>query len=119
LPYVSGPRQQHAMLWQAQAGMRFRMPEGWAIVPGDHAGPQSQTRTTFSSLTPATTRISDADAAKIRSELKGWGVKTVIVGPFQNDKPGTQRSAIKVVEQILGQPPVGQGGVQVWYNIQL
>lgn len=119
LPYVIGPVDQHAMLWQAQAGMRFRMPEGWAIVPGDHAGPQSQTRTTFSSLTPATTHISDADAAKIRSELKGWGVQTVIVGPFQNDAPGTQQSAIKVVEQILGQPPVEQGGVQVWYNIRL
>lgn len=119
LPYVSGPHQQHAMLWQAQAGMRFRMPEGWAIVPGDHAGPQSQTRTTFSSLTPGMTHISDAAAAKIRAELKNWNVQTVIIGPFLNDKPGTQESAIRVVQQILGRPPVEQGGVQVWYDVQL
>ena len=105
------------MLWQAQSGMRFRMAEGWAIVPGDHAGPQSQTRTTFSLLKPGMTHIPEDDAAKIRAELKGWHVQTVIIGPFLNEQPGTRESAIKVVTQILGRPPVEQGGVQVWYDV--
>jgi hypothetical protein len=117
LPYVNRDYEQHSMLWQAQSGMRFRMAEGWAIVPGDHAGPKSQTRTTFSLLKPGTTRIPEDDAAKIRAELNTWHVQTVIIGPFLNQKPGTRESAIKVVEQILGRPPVEQGGVQVWYDV--
>jgi hypothetical protein len=118
LPYVSGPFRQHAMLWQAASGMRFRMPEGWAIVPGDHAGAMSQTRVTFSALTPTMTRIPDADAAAIRAELASWHVRTVIVGPYLNGPPSTRQSAVKVVEQILGRAPVEQGGVQVWYDVQ-
>jgi hypothetical protein len=118
LPYVSQPEQQHAMLWQAEAGMRFRMPEGWAIVPRNHAGLPSQTRTTYSSLTPTTTHIPEPDAARIRAELREWDVQTVIIGPFLNDKPGTRESAIDVTEQILGRSPVEEDGVQVWYGIE-
>ena len=117
LPYVGDSQQEEAMLWQAQSGMHFRMPEGWAIVPGDHFGPQSQTRTTFGMLAPGTTHISDAAAGAIRAELKRWHVQTVIVGPFHRNKPGLRESTVNVVEQILGRAPVEQGGVQVWYDV--
>jgi hypothetical protein len=98
--------------------MRFRMVEGWAIVPGDHAGSQSQTRTTFSMLTPGTTHIPDQTAAKIRQELGTWRVQTVIVGPWLAGDPRTQDAAVKVVDQVLGRVPQRQGGVYVWYNVR-
>jgi hypothetical protein len=118
LPYVSGAKEQHAMLWQAQAGMRFRMIDGWAIIPGNHAGPMTQTRITFSSLTPETARIPDATAAQIRTELGSQHVQTILVGPYLNGDPRRQQSAVKVVTQIVGRPPVQQGGVAAWYGLQ-
>ena len=117
LPYVGDSQQDEAMLWQAQAGMRFRMPEGWAIVPGDHFGPQSQTRTTFGLLTPGTTHVSDAAASAMRADLKRWHVQTVIIGPYHRVNPGMRESTVKVMEQVLGRAPIEQGGVQVWYDV--
>jgi hypothetical protein len=118
LPYVGSIYQQHAMVWQAEAGMRFRMPEGWAIVPGNHAGARSQTRTTFGNLTPATAHVADTVASRIREELTGWHVQTVIVGPYLNGDPRKRQSAVQIVTQVVGRPPVEQGGVQVWYDVQ-
>lgn len=118
LPYVDGLQDEHAMLWQAQAGMRFRMVDGWAIIPGDHAGPMTQTRRTFSALTPATARIPDAAAARIRAELKRQHVQTILVGPWLNGDPRTQQRTAQAVTQIVDRPPDERGDVIAWYDLR-
>lgn len=73
--------QPDTMLWQARSGLWFRMPQGYARIPGcggldtDFAPPS------------ATERGEDVPA--IRRELAFWRVREVIVGP--GSAPGTTR----------------------------
>ncbi len=50
VPYIEGPRNEQASLWQANGGMRFRMVDGWMIAPGLHWG--DPTRSPRRSTTP-------------------------------------------------------------------
>jgi hypothetical protein len=102
------------MLWQSES-MRFRMPEGFAWIPGP-------------SYVPHRTALGDAMAgiAKSGSEpamtsearlgyannLKSWGVQTVIVGPMAN-----QDQMVRFFSDILGRPPTQEGGVFVWFGL--
>jgi len=114
-----GPYADHlssvAMLWQAAAGYRFRMPEGEAFVPGPSLGPPpSHLRTTFEALeggvpVPDTA----ADRAETLRELTDLGVDTVVVGP----DPGHDRM-VRYFTSVLGRPPVRSGGVDVWWDVR-
>jgi hypothetical protein len=102
-----------AMLWQASAGYRFRMPEGEAFVPGPSLGPPpSRLRTAFEALeggVPAPD--SAADLAAARGELAALGVDAVVVGPH----PHHDRM-VAYLTSVLERPPVRSGGVDVWWD---
>jgi hypothetical protein len=102
-----------AMLWQASAGYRFRMPEGEAFVPGPSLGPPpSHLRATFEALEGgAPVPDSAADRAATLAELSALGVDTVVVGPC----PGHDR-IVGYLTSALGRPPVRSGGVDVWWD---
>jgi hypothetical protein len=104
-----------AMLWQAAAGYRFRMPEGEAFVPGPSLGPPpSHLRATFEALEGgAPVPDSAADRAETRRELAALGVDTVVVGPH----PGHDRM-VGYLTSVLGRPPVRSGGVDVWWDVR-
>jgi len=114
-----GPYADHlssvAMLWQAAAGYRFRMPEGEAFVPGPSLGPPpSHLRTTFEALeggvpVPDTA----ADRTETLRELARLGVDTVVVGP----DTGHDRM-VRYFTSVLGRPPVRSGGVDVWWDVR-
>ena len=108
-----------AMVWQAQSGMRFRMPEGYAFIPD---APPAGWRL---SPPPSTTQdqtvaigegradaLTDEMRQQVRAELKSWDVQTVIVGPMTN-----QQQEIDLFMAVLGRPPELIDGVNVWWNV--
>jgi len=92
-----------AMVWQAAAGLRFRMPGGYAVFagPGGHA--------TFSSapsmLQQALALCWEGRALpltpdSVRSQLRAWGIRQVVVSP---GAPGATCAA-RLFGNALGAP---------------
>jgi len=113
------------MYWQAAAGWRYKMPEGYIDVPGGADAyqpggtspnpPPSATQTLMRSIERGDdfTGFTDAVQHEMLAELESWKVKTVIVGPMPH-----QDRMIEVFRILLGQQPVSQGGVYVWWQVQ-
>jgi hypothetical protein len=105
-----------AMVWQAASGMRFRMPEGDAVVPGPSLSPPS------SAIGSLLVRLEEgsqagppADAMRPRllAELRHWQVRTVVVGPM-----GGREAVDAMFTWLLGRPSETVGGVEVWWDVQ-
>ena len=101
-----------AMLWQAAANYRFRMPEGDAFTPGPYLGPhpsflqktldEMDANQQPAAVTPEVRAASLADLQRFR-------VATIVAGP----SPG--RAAIVAFwTAFLGFAPNEDGGVDVW-----
>lgn len=107
-----------AMLWQAEAGMRFRMADGYLYVPpppgqrpANHPQNAIQHLVDEALATPAKP-WSPADVAAARADLTRLGVSTVIVGPCPDHD-----LQMRVVEALLpGRAPEHLQGVDVWYS---
>ena len=109
-----------AMRWQADSGMRFRMPEGYLFVPAPPpAG--NQVNTPPSATADALVGIrygrgspigDEAARRSMRAELAAWHVRTVVVGPM------VQREAtVALLTWVIGRPPEQSGGVYVWWDV--
>ena len=108
------------MLWQAEAGYRFKSPGGYALNPGPDG------RGTFnpppSRLLSALTRfrlgrpprVSAARIVQMRVELLGWDVRTIVVVAERNRNLGEQ---IDLIARVVGKRPVRASGAWVWYAI--
>lgn len=115
----------YPVAWQAASDMRFRMPEGYIIVPGgtesyqpggpSPSPPSSATQTVMVAIERGDdlSGFTDALAQQMRAELAAWSVKTVIVGPMPH-----QDRMIEVFRILLGHEPESQGGVYVWWQVQ-
>ena len=103
------------MLWQSEAGMRFRMPEGFAWIPGPSYVPHrsalgdAMAGIAKSRLEPAMTPEAQLAYA---GDLRAWQVETVIVGPM-----GNQDQMVRFFSDLLGRPPTAEGGVYVWFGL--
>jgi hypothetical protein len=107
------------MRWQVEAGIRFKVPGGYFIGPGDHGrafhGPRSSmTQTTLARLadgreTPDKVRHR---CGRIAAELKRWKVDTVVLGP------GNPREALlrEYLTWVLG-PPERVDDVWLWSGL--
>lgn len=110
-----------AVLWQAEAGMWFAMPEGYIInrQPSGAAGqgpPPSVTSSTLVAI--AAGSASDATVAagtrqQILGELHSWRISAVVLGP--SDQHGAALRAF--LADLLGAQPVERDGVAVWSSI--
>lgn len=103
------------MLWQSESGMRFRMPEGFAWIPGPSYVPH------HSSLGDAMAAIAKGGAAPdmtsaarlaFAQDLKTWQVQTVIVGPM-----GNQDTMVSFFSALFGRQPREEGGVYLWFGL--
>jgi hypothetical protein len=106
-----------AMYWQAAAAMWFRMPEGEAFVPGPYPlyPPRSATELALVPLAYGADPPAAVDtqvAMQIRADLRRWNVEAVVVGPMLH-----QDQAVALITTVLGQRPVQDGGVDVWWNV--
>jgi hypothetical protein len=108
-----------AMVWQEQAGMRFRMPEGYAFRPD--AGPS---RVSLSPPPSATldqaigvgkgqaAPLTETTRQQILGELKSWHVQTVVIGPMTYEQ-----QEVDLFTAIFGQAPETVDGVNVWWGV--
>jgi hypothetical protein len=107
------------MLWQAEAGMRYRMPEGGVYTPGPdgprYEMPPSALRTRLFSLqtdgTPPLALATPERDLYLR-DLATMGVSSVVVGPA----PGSAGEA-QFFRVLLGREPESVGGVSLWRNV--
>jgi len=116
-PFVD-PTHTAAELWQAQSGMRFKMPEGYAFVPpgqGNADPPPSATRAAGLAIEGGAdpSGFPDGLQDQVLRELKAWHVRTVIVGPMQN-----QARMVAFITGVLARDPVQSGGVYVWEGLE-
>ena len=116
VPFPRRGRTNMAMVWQAQAGMWFKMPGGYFVGPDPGGGTRHDAPPTTTSvvlnriqrgrrppeLTPALRR-------KISRDFASWRVASVVLGPMDN------REAMRgFLSDLLGRPPASAGGVAVW-----
>ncbi len=103
------------MLWQAAAGMRFRMVGGYALGP-DPTGRFSflPIPTELSILMEEIQRgamptLDEPKKERLRAELRAKDVDVILVGPMTN-----QESMVELFRLLLRRDGVEVGGVQMW-----
>ena len=108
------------MLWQAEAGMRFRAPGGYFSRPDDQGHPFNEldTSTTAHILESIRTgsaapELDSALRATIASDLRRWGVSTVVLGPMDFREP--MRAFL--TQYLLRPPDRATGGVEIWTGV--
>ena len=102
------------MLWQSES-MRFRMPEGFAWIPGPSYVPhRSALGDALAGIAKSGTTPTMTSDARLRyaDDLKAWQVQTVIVGPM-----AYQDRMVRFFSELLGRPPTEEGGVLVWFGL--
>jgi hypothetical protein len=98
------------MLWQVAADFRFRMPEGYVIRDGgDSESPLLDRMTRIQEGEP-TPPLTAAGRRRLRCALLDLRAQTVVVGPM---KVGG-RETYELFRELLGDYPVGIGGVRFW-----
>jgi hypothetical protein len=106
-----------AMLWQAMADMDFRMPGGFAVIPGPTgantlAGQPSPLQAALAACWAGTEGGAPLSAQDVRAQLERWQTRTVVVVP---SAPGAA-CATALFTGALG-PARAQGGVLVWPHL--
>ncbi len=104
-----------AMVWQAAAGMWFRMPEGYGTVPGPSVNPPP---TTLASMMMGIDQgvpydgLSDSARDGLRLDLASWSVQTIVVGPMEH-----QENMVGLFRDLLQREPDFTGGVYLWARV--
>jgi hypothetical protein len=107
-----------AMLWQASAGMRFKIPGAYALVPTPGTGQSQWGTPTLTSGTldaiQSGSPVAETSAIRsaLRSQWRAWDVRSFIMGPGANGP-----SARRFVTWVIGRPPIHTHGVYVWYGV--
>ena len=97
------------MVWQVDAGFRYRVPGAYAITDHQRRGPVMEHIDTIlhqerpPPLTPEYTHT-------LRCDLVGMGVETVVVGPMRVGR----RQVVALFRTLLERTPAELGGVQLW-----
>ena len=103
------------MLWQSESGMRYRMPEGFAWIPGPSYVPHhSALGDAMAGMAKSGSEVAMTAEARLAyaRDLHAWQVQTVIVGPM-----GNQDQVVRFFSDLLGRPPTAEGGVYVWFGL--
>ena len=106
-----------AMLWQAMANLQFRMPGGFAVIPGPtgtntFGGQATPLQGALAGCQGSATTTPGLSAMEVRAQLHRWQTRTVAVVPTA---PGAA-CATALFTQALG-PPHRVGGVLLWPDL--
>jgi hypothetical protein len=108
-----------SMMWQSEAGMSFRMPEGYAYRPGPNGPtrdpPPSALQFRMYSIYYDLPRppLPAEWIPQMRRDLEGMGASTVVVGPEPREQ-----EMVDLFTNLLGREPEQTGEVYVWWNIR-
>jgi hypothetical protein len=116
VPFPQKGRDNQAMVWQAQAGMWFKMPGGYFVGPGPDGGTLREAPpTTTSRILDRIRRggpppaLTPALRNRIAADLARWRVATVVLGPMPH-----RRVMAGFLTDLLGRPPEHLAGVDLW-----
>jgi hypothetical protein len=103
------------MMWQAEAGMRWKIPLGEGGKPTSHLGPAGQAlMMCFNDPTlsePPKELLTPALA-----EMRIWQVDTIVVTAQSTNNDAC---ALKVLTTLTGRPPTRESDVFIWRNLNL
>jgi len=113
-PYAHDGGSAEPMLWQAEADMWFRMPEGYFVTVDRGGqrrdGPPPTTTSRVMSDIAGGRGLAAADVDdRILADLRDWKVSTVVVGPMPHEQ-----DMVALFTRVLSAPPRNRGGVYVW-----
>jgi hypothetical protein len=119
-PFARDTSTSEPMLWQARAGMRYRMPAGYALGPSETGSfvylpiPTllSRTMEEIQRGAPAP-QLSVDQQREIWADMRRSQVRSVIVGPM-----GNQPSMVDFFRSLLGRDPLRLGGVHLWTGVR-
>jgi hypothetical protein len=125
---MSGVARSEAMLWQARAGMRFKMPGGYFVGPrgGNDRRPSFGRGSALNNAVKEVAaggrppRVGDPVLrARLVADLRRWDVRTVVVGPMppRAGRPQDRAAVVAFLTDLLRRPPEHVGGVQVWWAV--
>ncbi|MGI8562671.1 MAG: hypothetical protein ACR2MZ_03800 [Candidatus Dormibacter sp.] len=107
------------LLWQANAGMRYRMNGGYAIVPAPppngvtfvppHSAVGEAIAEAIAGRDPLASQV---QRQAVSAELSAWHVRTVILGPM-----ASQDRVRQMLASLIGGQPELDGGVWVWWDV--
>ena len=113
------PKNTEPMLWQAEAGMRFRMPGGNVLRPDESGHGLGRTGGSSDALTKRLSKLAagkqidpvdQAELAEMRALLiDKYQAEAAIVGPM----PG-EAEAVRLFTRIYGRSPRDIAGVHLW-----
>ena len=101
-----------AVLWQAAAGMRFRMPEGYAVIPELNPKGSRLSAEVLATAAGEPIVLTDTDRHQVLTELARWQVKTVVIGPMVNEQ-----WEVQLFSSLFNRPPQQMEGVYVWWSV--
>lgn len=115
VPYANSD-DARAMLWQAAAGMSFRMPEGYFLGSDGHGRfidhTQSLTgRILLSIQAGHDPGVTPELGSAVRADLESLGVDTIIVGPLPD---GQAPAATTLFTSLAGPPERDPDGLLIW-----
>lgn len=106
------------LLWQAEADMRFRMPQGYFFAPDDqgrptYGAPHSAMSLSMEAIQAGRPPEMTPDLrAAVLIDLTVREVKTVVVGPMEN-----QRDMLLFFNYLFSRPPEQVGGIYLWRDL--
>lgn len=103
------------MLWQEEADLRFRMPEGYVIHPGGTLDAASRTSALFGRMAhiqrgDPVSPLTKSDRRAMRCTLVRLRVQNVVVGPM----PVGASEMRALFRELLGDDATATGGVELW-----
>lgn len=103
-----------AMLWQAESGMRFSMPEGnfvskWGTGPGPTPLSNVAEAIQAGGYAPL---VDAAMRSQLSDDMRATGIKAVIVGSMPN-----RSEMIILFNQLYRASPIDEGGVSLWRGV--
>jgi hypothetical protein len=116
LPFPQKGRANQAMVWQAEAGMWFKMPGGYFVGPDPSGGVLHEAPPTTTSL--ALGRIQRGGRPpdltlplrrQIAEDFARWEVGSVVLGPMPH-----RGAMARFLTELLGRPPERLAGVEMW-----
>lgn len=117
---LPGRADSRPMLWQAVAGMRYRSPGGYVLVPDARGRPRwgapSATGGRLSAIRSGRPLrpINPFQLQQLRSDLSRWQIRTVVI-PV--DGMAHWADAMALFTTVLGRSPVRDHDAYVWYGV--
>lgn len=108
------------MLWQAEAGDHFRMPDGYVIIPGTkgHVLYNAPPASIFKAMdtieqTGAIPPLTPSLRRSIKQDLRARAIAAVVVGPMQH-----RAETVRFFTALFGRSPDEEGDVELWRHVQ-